>query len=388
MNFSSYLLPQSKNNSCGLAALQTLISYVQKDKNYLMAPIAKSASNFLRMEQIALKHGITLEARKVTAIKKLRHEKGPLILQLKINNLLHFVTVKRKFGFYILNDPNGKSYVVSEKTLAEYFTLHYISVTAVNKIKRQEKFKIKTRIGLLYFLNTLFVAAIFSAFYFLGSLDFIIFAYLFFALSFFLFLFERITRILLFKRFDEEVIAKILRQESSFDLGGFKKLSAVKATLFSYKYEKYSLLLNLLFVAGLFVINGPVFIIVILLLFLFALFTHFIEKLQSDKVYLLTQQEKVFFSGPIRATKKLYLAILKESVTLVSWYEFTKIIFYFLIFTVTFLLMNLALNFHLNFFLFYFFAFIYLYEETRKFLKLREKRGDYYLANFLVNELK
>lgn len=388
MNFSKYLLPQAKRKSCGLAALQTLISYVQKDQNYLKAPLAKNADNFLRITQIARRHGVTLEARKVSAIKKLRHEKGPLLIQLKINNILHFVTVKRKFKLYILNDPGGKSYLVTEKTLEKYFTLNYLSVTNVIKTKRKGDFKIKTRPLFLYILNTFFIAAIFTAFYFLGSADFIALAYLFFALSFFLFLFERITRLLLYKKFDEEVIANKITAEKSLDLTLFKKLNEVKATLFSFKYEKYSAFLNFLFVALLFVINGPVFIIVVVLLLFFAGLTNFFEKLQSNQVYLLTQEESKFFNEKNYATKELYLRILGRSVTLISWYEFTKIIFYFLIFVVTFLIMHLALNFHLNFFLFYFFAFIYLYEEAKKLLKLREKAANYYLANFLINELK
>lgn len=388
MNFSNYLLPQAKSKSCGLAALQTLISYVQKDKNYLKAPLAKSADNFLRLTQIAAHHGVTLEARKVTSFKKLNYEKGPLILQLKINNVFHFVAVKRKFKLYIVNDPSGKSYLVTEKTLAKYFTLHYLCVINVQKTKRAGKFKVKTRTSALYLLSTLFIAAIFTAFYFLGSAEFIILAYLFFALSFFLFLFERITRLLLYKKFDEEVIAGKITAENPLDLTAFKKLNEVKATLFSFKYEKYSVFLNFLFVAALFVINGPVFIIVIVLLLLFAVLTNFLEKLQSNKVYLLTHEEKKFFSSKSHATRKLYLKILSTSITLVSWGEFTKVIVYFLIFAVTFLIMNLALNFHLNFFLFYFFAFIYLYEEAKKLLKLREKQADYYLANFLINELK
>lgn len=388
MKFSNYLLLQHRNDSCGLAAIQTLISYVHKDKSYLKVRLAKNVNNFLTMIQIASRHNITLEARKVQTVKALRHEKGVLLLQLKTKDMAHFVTAKRFGKSYMVNDPNGSSYFVNERTLAKYFSLHYLAVKDFKRKKFENAPKIKVNNFLLYVLNALFLCSLILAFYFMGNEHFALFTYLLVAFSFVIYVFEKMTRLLLFKKFDERVIAPNITNEHVKTVKDFELLMKAKTSFFLFKFEKYAVLLNIIFIATILVINGPLFIIIVMSLMILAITEHLVISLTSDRLFNLTQQEKELYRNEQKELKELYNVILEQSTFLAARQEITRIIFYFLVFGLAFLVMAVAGNFTLNFFLFYFFIFIYLFEEAKKLLKLRENQRLYYLANFLINDLR
>lgn len=386
MNFASYLLQQETRSGCGIAALQTLISYTYRTKAYVRTPLASSAPNFLAMREVAAKYGVKLEARKTLNKHALYREKTMFIAQFNNNGAYHFVTVKRRLGRFLINDPAGATYLLKAATFFTYFTGNYAVVTGYNENKIQRKNALpKRKHFLLYLLNTLLLFSVIAAFYFLGEAHDALITYVLLVLSSLLFISEKAVRLYLYKRFDETIFLQTRKHISN--VNELRTISESKALYFRYKFDIYARFINITLVSVLLIINGPIFIFIVLFTIVVAVLVITVKVWQSDSLFNLAYKEQSLFLVPKHEQKTIYHELNNDVFAYSIKSEFTRIVAIIFLLSFTFVVMFTANIYTLNFFLFYLFLFIFLFHELVNFIETVRKQSLYNFACFTINRL-
>ncbi len=390
-----YFIKQDKSETCGETCLKMLLANVNCDENFLYLSFNKKIDNFLDICEVGEKYGLSFEGFKADDKSAFRKIKGPLIIQIDVQSMLHFV-VSKKSGFkrYLILDPSRGRYFLSEKQLWTYFTGHFLKINSYSSTRAPipETYKKRKYFNAIAssILNLVMVVFGGIGLYYSHSEKYAWLAFLFLILAFITHLIERFVLFYLMKRFDDYVMNPKIQSLRGNIIEKLKEVYSLKAPMFSYPLIVFSRLLIALIISLVFIsndwLNAPNLLIVVLLVYLKKEGSLYLkgEELALDHNLLI-------ISNLYKAREPFHKEI--DNINKLSAKLATKrLILHYLVYAVLIILVGALMYFNktysLNYFLFHFFGYVYFVDLTDKLLSLDIEKSRQRQAIRHYNNLK
>lgn len=360
-----YMLRQTSNNTCGNAVAKMFLAIESKNPRALLLKDDETLDNFLKIKKFLNEHHLTVEGRRVTHISDLDKTRKVMIAQIRKENKLHFVLIKRKNKrFYEINDPGYGNYMLSKENLASVFTGFYL----INVKKRQYKrisgpliqVPIKKRALTGFLLFYVFSVILLSlALVVFDQIDNLPYAVTMAAFSFIMYIMSRQSLFKMSRSYDSALSAPISQRTNEDFMRTYEESHLIKKDILESLTSLVSAELITIFLITLLLIND--------IKMLLPLIYVFISLLIDKRINKKKQYEYLCFDETLHRIAKLDVDKIdalthlnNQSSSFISSYFFKSIIFDSI--TLFFILLIMLINeiLSLNYILLYFFLFQFL----------------------------
>ncbi|MDY0292937.1 MAG: cysteine peptidase family C39 domain-containing protein, partial [Desulfuromonadaceae bacterium] len=257
-----YMLKQSRQNSCGIAVSKMVLALFHKNIKFLRLKLDYIPDDFLKIKQLCAKYDLELEGRKVAVKDNFYHLKGPLIVQTNIDNKTHFLLIKRKKKYFIVNDPAYGTYKVKIKQLLEELTGYYLAIISPKsrgyKLKETElnavPIKKASLAGFIVF-HLLSLLCLFLTFIIFNQVEVLHLSIILAACSFIFYILSRHFLFQLSQNYDSTMTPILMNISNQRFLDSFNKIHTLKTALVSPFVSLFSATLTVLLILVLFTIN-------------------------------------------------------------------------------------------------------------------------------------
>lgn len=351
---------QANDGDCGFASLKMLLSYYQKDKNYLYLKKQdekKKNYSFSDLSSIANFEGVTLKSLKNVDLENQEITKKPFLAVIKNNDYNHMVFIKKTYRKHLLvYDPDSGIKLVSMEIFKKSFTGFVMIVDEISHKKCDNK---KDNIVKSSKIIGLFIIQIISICVFFISLSSVAFqlkdtiTIILFSFYIILELIYEFFLLKILKSFDENYLPLLSRSENKGK--GLGIINDYKKSMFGKPFECFSSIIIVISIIVILLINGRIYFAIFfaagLVLTIVSILSYSkINKIKNNSI----KKENEIINGNLNDIKPF----LNSTYQIVSFSILNKFLFIILGIGCSLTLMLLLKENSLNFVIFYLFIYV------------------------------
>lgn len=385
-----YMLKQSQQNSCGAAVSKMILAYFHKNIRFLRLKLDYIPNDFLKIKQLCAHYDLELEGRKVEMKDDFYHLKGPLIVQTSIDNKTHFLLIKRKNKYFIVNDPAYGTYKVKIEQLLEELTGFYLIIISPKsrgyKLKETELNTVPIKKSALFgfiIFHLLSLLCLFLTFIIFNQVEVLHLSIILAACSFIFYILSRHFLFQLSQNYDTTMTPTLVNIPNKRFLDSFNKVHTIKTALVSPFVSLFSACLNVLLILVLLIINDYKLALLAIIL---ALAMKVFQRLSLRDNFKYKQFDSLLVqtSKATNERSNLINEINSKSQRLIQEKLIGGILIDICIFFAIYIVMLVNSLASLNYILLYLFVFLYLKKNLMSIMDWRKAISEYYKS---INDL-
>ena len=381
---------QVDEKECGYAVIKMLLASVNKNENFLYLPRfnnTNEAYSLFELIAFAKKYQLLLSAYQIKGINALLNERAPFIyIKTLPDNSFHAILIKKKWRYfsYVYDPAIGKKIMLNKKVFndseigANILNVEAVQLTSLNLIA--PKLIANKDQSIILLLNIISLSCFFFSAYFINDNDFMFLPIFLIAVGVIIAIIHRVFIYKAMQKFDDNFIAYTFSNDKAIREDNYRLMHKVKASLFT----SYSRLIISLFTALainlILILKDKRAIVVLLISLIMALIDNFlITPIAKKKSEEIVRKERELLSEAKKSQEDYineYNEIKEATYSVTKRLDYKRIIIYFCLLMVVFIMSYLVHEMNVYFILFYMMTSIFSYDNFINAFKISDENKE------------